>query len=230
MRRGGLREKVGRGAPIVCAALLLGALLFGGFDAGAAVGAEEYHERVREAFEEAPYRFDAWVGSDVEAPPAAIKLLRPNRLLQRRYTNLETDRVMSVLLVHCADTRDMLGHYPPRCYPAHGWSSASTEIASFELGGSMYAGTDYRFTRAANGVEQRMRVFGFFVLPDGKIVPDMGELDKAAGRRAATRFGAAQVQVIGGEGLSEEARMDLIERFLEEFEPVIRVIARGGSA
>jgi hypothetical protein len=136
---------------------------------------------------------------------------------------------MSVLVVHCADTRDMLGHYPPRCYPAHGWTNASSVVKSFEMGGQRYPGSDYVFTRVANGVEQRMRVFGFFVLPDGNLVPDMGELDKAAGRRAATQYGAAQVQVIGGEGLSEEDRMALIQRFLDEYEPVIRAIAEGAS-
>ena len=43
------------------------------------------------AFERAPHRLGPWVGKDVELPPAAAKLLRPNAILSRRFWRMDDD-------------------------------------------------------------------------------------------------------------------------------------------
>jgi len=226
-------ERVWRGVsrlwPALCGVLLAGILWTGGIDASAPPGAEAYHERVRRAVERIPYRVGSWVGSDVEAQPAAVKLLKPNAMLQRRYVDTETGRSVSLLVVHCGDSRDMLGHYPPVCYPAHGWLEDGLRETTVEIEGMRYPARWYRFRRSASGAEQQFGVFGFFVLPDGRIVADMETVTAVSGRRAVAALGAAQVQVISDESLEPAERRRLINRFVKAVTPLIRTIAEGGQ-
>ncbi|MEC9372789.1 MAG: exosortase-associated EpsI family protein [Planctomycetota bacterium] len=223
------RQLLNLAAPVVTAAILIGSLATSRIDADAGPGAEQYHADVRAAIDKIPYRVGPWVGADLEAPPAAVKLLKPNRLLQRRYVDPATGESFSLLVVHCADMRDMRGHYPPICYPAHGWTQDAAEMESFTWAGGRYPGVDYDFHRVVRGTRQEMKIFGFFILPDGRIVAEMDELSRAAGRRSTTQLGAAQVQIIGGEELSEERRSEIINEFVRAIEPTIRTIAEGAA-
>jgi hypothetical protein len=223
-------QKMSKAAPVVTGLILLAILATGGAGPRAVPGSEGYHERVREAIEDIPYKIgDSWIGTDVDIPPAATSLLRPNKLIQRRYRDVDTGRVISVLVVHCGDVRDMVGHYPPQCYPAHGWTQTDIREASFRLAGGSFPAREYSFERVIDGVSQRMRVFGFFVLPVGvaEIVGDYNDLIRASRGRTTTSLGAAQIQILGGENLSPEERTVVIEQFLQALEPVIRVIGEG---
>lgn len=225
-----MRTQLNRLAPIAAAATLLTAMVTGAFDTDAIHDADSYHERVREAIESIPYRINSWVGTDVETPPAAIKLLKPNKILQRRYVDVASGQTISLLVVHCGDMRDMRGHYPPVCYPAHGWTMRSADTTSFSTRGQQYPGAEYEFTRVVGGAERDMEIFSFFILPDGEIAPDMDALNRAAGRRSMTGLGAAQVQIIGGEDLPPKEQRELIDEFVRGIEHTIRVIAEGVSS
>ena len=60
-----------------------------------------------------------------EVPPEAQELLRPNAIFSRRFQR-PGEIGVHVLVVHCSDARDMIGHYPPICYPSSGWVSTIT--------------------------------------------------------------------------------------------------------
>jgi hypothetical protein len=218
---------VSRAAPVVAAALLAWIAWGGRINAGEVPGAEEYRASVRAAVEALPWRLGSWVGADIETPPAAIQLLKPNVLKQRRYVNDTTGRVFNVLLVHCSDTRDMRGHYPPVCYPAHGWKLVEARTTTMTMGGQSYPARSYLFSRVVQGVEQRMLNFSFFVLPDGTLVADDAALDRSSGARWATQLGAAQVQIVGGEDLPEPERMAIVQEFIAALEGAIRTVAQG---
>ena len=66
--------------------------------------AEPYHARAKAAIDAFPYVIGAgdWTGSNLEVPAAAVKLLRPNATLSRRYTNHPSAD-------HPADEREALG-------------------------------------------------------------------------------------------------------------------------
>ncbi|MDY7108295.1 MAG: exosortase-associated EpsI family protein, partial [Planctomycetota bacterium] len=72
------------------------------------------------AMEGVPFFVGDWVGEDEAVPREAQKLLRPNAILSRRYRR-PGGTWLHLLVVHCSDARDMLGHYPPICYPSAGW-------------------------------------------------------------------------------------------------------------
>ncbi len=218
---------INRLAPAACGAVLLAALAFANFGGEPIPGAVEYHARVREAIEKIPYRIGAWVGDDIETPPAAVRLLKPNKIIQRKYVDLGSGETFHLLVVHCQQTRDMLGHYPPQCYPAHGWTQEAVRETTLEFNGQTFAARDYEFDRPGQSAEQRMLIYSFFVLPNRNIVADMETLNRVSGRRAASQLGAAQVQILGGENMPKEQRRKIISEFILAIEPVIREVAEG---
>lgn len=216
-------------APLLAFGLLLAIVLTQGAGAQTPPGVEAYHDRVAAAIERIPYRIGDWVGTDVEVPPAAQRLLRPNKVMQRRYRNMVTGQTFNVLVVHTKDSRDMVGHYPPNCYPANGWTPEDASATTFTLSTGAFGAREYRFNRLVEGVRQRLRVFNFFVLPDGEgvIAADYSDLNAASRDRRFTGLGAAQVQLLGGEDMSPAQRREIIDEFTSALEPVIRLIGEG---
>ena len=90
------------------------------------VQTDEYHASVKAAVEAVPTVVGSWVGIDTPVPEAAVRMLHPNIILSRRYQNLSTNETLTVLLVHVRDARDVLGHYPPVCYPGQGWRARAS--------------------------------------------------------------------------------------------------------
>jgi hypothetical protein len=218
--------------PILSAALLIAAATFDLVGVDTAPDAAEFHDDVRESIEGVPYKIGPWIGRDVEAAPTATQLLRPVKLMQRRYADPATGEAFNLLIVYCGDTRDMLGHYPPQCYPAHGWTPLATDPASFQLRGLQFPATQYRFRRAGAGVEQVMTIFNFFALPvgDEQLVADMTAVNRASQSRAGVGLGAGQIQLLFGEGMAAAQRRQIIDAVLEALEPTLEVITDGAEA
>ena len=177
--------------------------------------AEPYHQRVREAVEAIPLRIGAWVGQDIEPPQAAINLLQPNILFNRRYRNLETRRKATLLIVHCKNARDLAGHYPPVCYPAHGWVQESATRAKWMIGVREITGTQYSFTFDRTMGQDRIGIRNFMVLPDGAVVADMVSVRRAAADYARHFFGAGQVQLVTDGDLPLAEQEDIFREIVD---------------
>lgn len=217
------------GAPVVTVALLVAMLVIGGVQVVSSEQTESYHRKVRELVDQIPYRVGPWVGTDVEAPPAAVKLLKPNALLQRRFVNPMTGEAFSLLVVHCGDVRDMQGHYPPVCYPAHGWELTTSRQTAIEIGVGSVPAREYDFRRISDGFVQKMNVIGFFIVPQGdaEIVSSYEALEASARRRSQTGMGAAQIQFVTEGDMNPAQRKKLADEFILPIEPLIRAIAEG---
>ena len=190
--------------------------------------AAPYHERVRKAAEEVPYRVGNWIGTDVEVIAAATKLLRPNVIVNRSFINRKTGQQASLLIVHCQDARDLAGHYPPRCYPSHGWEQMSAEPWSCQAESRDIDGTRYTFTIVRSGQPTSIIVSNFMVLPDGRIVPTMDEVYHAASDYLKRFYGAAQVQVLVDRETTDQAERDRIaQTLIEAASPMIEAMASG---
>jgi len=220
---------LGRFAPYACVALLGVLLATGGLNAPTPKGAEEYYARVRKVVDTIPYKIGPAVGTDVEPTKAAIQLLSPNKLFQRRYIDPTTMWGASLLIVHCRDLRDMTGHYPPVCYPAHGWTSASAERVPIKLDGEDAEAMAYRFTRTEDLSERRMTVVDFFIIPEdgGTIFADMSAMDRAARRSAVGGLGVAQVQIVFDEDSSPQWRDAMTIETLQAIAPAMKAIGQG---
>lgn len=149
--------------------------------------------------ESVPFLIGGWIGEDSPVPPEAQKLLRPNAMLSRSYTQPGHPRV-HVLVVHCGDARDMIGHYPPICYPSAGWVSMPVNdqpYAELHVADQLLPVRQYQYGRMReNGAEDRIRIFNAFVLPDGTVTRDIDDINRQSERLAVSVQGVAQVQII----------------------------------
>jgi len=195
---------------------------------------EPYHARAKAAVDQVPYFIGTWSGQDDEIPVAAQKLLRPNAILNRRFVDSTpgadgrtTYRYASLLIVQCRDSRDMVGHYPPICYRAHGLSidEKSCGPRDWTVNGKTIPGYEYHFTEVLAGRSTRTTVYNFLIVPGRGIVRDMKGVEQAAEDYQQRYYGAAQFQVVfQSEGSAERSREERDAIFATLMGPNIQLL------
>lgn len=192
-------------------------------------GSEAYFRDVRQAIEALPDNIEGYRGVERPALAAAVELLRPNKLLQRRYEHPLTGAAFSVLVVHCGDVRDMMGHYPPICYPSAGWTmdEASEDSIPRSDGGPIPI-TRYRVTRSDGTASLAKVIANTFIVPraDSPLGRDDRALDTVNRTRWSSGLGAAQVQIITDAQLDGSTREQIERAVAEELQGLIDAIAR----
>ena len=219
-------RKNGRVA-LAVTALLLAGLSVETWMRPRSAAAEPFHASVRALAEQAPSRIGDWVGTDVPTPAEAIKLLKPNVILSRRFYNPKSGRAATFLLVHCRDARDLYGHYPPVCYPANGMELRTAEPADWVVADVPIAGKLYKFDERSMGDGGKL-VANFLIVP-GSYVPDMDAVYNQAGDYTMRHFGAAQVQVVYHDPLqwTSREREDAFQEFVAAHLPLLEQIRNG---
>lgn len=189
---------------------------------------EAYHERMKLAIESMPIDSGGWTSSEVPIPPSATKLLRPNAIVAREYRTQDRGGISAtILVVQCADIRDMQGHYPPNCYPAHGWSEGEHAIdATF---GSLET-VRYEFTRSAGNQESGITVYNLFILPSGEVTHSMDAVRKAGADYVVRPYGAAQLQVVINSGVAREQHAWILDEMSAIARPVVDTLLEGADA
>ena len=193
------------------------------------VQTDEYHATVKAAVEAVPTVVGSWVGMDTPVPEAAVRMLHPNIILSRRYQNLSTNESLTVLLVHVRDARDVLGHYPPVCYPGQGWKTQSATPLDWRAGTLLVQGTEYDFSRDRLEGGSRLYVDNFLILAGGETCRDMDGVERAAQDRQRKFFGAGQVQFVHDARTSAPRRREVVEEFLKATEPALQAIVGRGE-
>jgi hypothetical protein len=195
---------------------------------GYAQSAEKYHAHVKDVVARMPISVGDWICSKTTIPEGAEALLRPNVTISRDYVNLATGQRASFLLVQCRDARDLIGHYPPVCYAAHGYVLSERTPREWTVGGDTLNGTMYQF-KSDNGLSlSAMKVYDVMVLPNNKTTPDMAGVDSIARDRKQRYFGAAQIQIITAADMSATDQAAVISSLLESAKPVIDAIRQRG--
>lgn len=190
--------------------------------------AVQYHQQVSLAISRVPYQIGDWSGTDVDVPPAAIRLLHPNAILSRRYDNLATNQSVALLIVHCRDARDIAGHYPPVCYPANGWVQRYLHPMHLQVTPERSIdGAEYEFAMWLPASLRIMRVVNVLVLPDGTTTHDMKHVREAAADYRTHFFGAGQIQLAFAEHLRTQQREEILRTFIKALEPVLAAIESG---
>ncbi|MFZ9881483.1 MAG: exosortase-associated EpsI family protein, partial [Phycisphaerales bacterium] len=160
-----LRWRVSIGA--LALILLVAAWVLGG-RTFAVVAGETRRAEVDRAFSKVPLLLGAWLGTDVPLPAGATEVLHATGTLSRRYVRIGSSTEVTVALVHCGDVRDMLGHYPPACYPSQGWqlTNAGGDLMPIRLLGRPATAAVYRFEKPeSGGSKSSLSVVGCFLLP-----------------------------------------------------------------
>lgn len=210
--------------PVVLSACLLAGLAAETVLRPRPAQAEPYHAAVRALAEQAPLQIGTWVGTERDVPAAAFDLLHPNVILSREYVDSETKRSVGFLLVHCKDARDIDGHYPPVCYPAHGAKLHSSTPGDWVVDGTAIEGTEYEFVDPKPEYPDTL-VQNFIITP-GRYCRDMKAVSERAGDYTQRFYGAAQVQLVfrdpsrWSHAEREEVFLTIIRAYLPLFEQI----------
>ncbi len=222
-------------APAACCAAFLIIWIVGRLD-GSAQSRDQVDARVNSAevlIDAIPYRLGAWAGIDVAFPEGVLEILHSEAATSRAYTHLTSGDQASFSLVFCGDVRDMLGHHPPSCYPRSGWEVGPdpTTRLSVRVGSRRADANIFRFRMVTSeGVERKISVLGFFVLPTVGFTADAQLVSDAAMRRAISAQGSGQVQVVM-DGWVEASRIKAVAEDLlgampaSTFESLLRLPA-----
>lgn len=213
----------------ICTLLLLGGIAADrAFFNKPTAEAGAYHEMVAGTANAFPFSFERWLGVEAPVPQSAIAMLKPNFILSRAYQELGGDRRVTLLVVQCTDSRDILGHYPPVCYVNQGWVMQSAKPRDWLVGDQTIHGTRYVFRTGGEGVQRELVLDNFMILPSGSTARDMDAVDLAARDSRLKYFGAAQVQLVYDNRLSEAQRSEIFQEFARELKPTIDAITRPG--
>lgn len=217
-----MREKVA----VILSLLLLGGVAAEKWTLLAPADASAYHERVRRVAAAAPLRIGGWEGQDVPVPPSAVKLLDPNVLISREFVNPAGQRV-SFLLVQCDDTRELVAHYPPVCYPGQGYKLASHRIEDGAVDGTSISWSRYEFVQQGFDQFASIVVRHFIVMPDGQVCGDMATMRTSAARVTDRFYGAAQVHVVTDARMSAADREAAFQDLVNGHRPLLDAIRSG---
>jgi hypothetical protein len=188
-----------------------------------------YHQAIREAARSVPVSFGDWNGVDMEVPAGAQALLRPNVVVARAYYSPSRRMWARLVLVQCRDPRDMLGHHPPICYPSHGWREVEpVRRCRVAVGEWSMEADRYHFVSASGG-DGGMVIRSFFVLPRRGVTADVAAVRRQSSNYLTRGYGAAQVQVLLDEGLSERQEAEVFAELLEPILPMIGRLQAGGQ-
>ena len=188
---------------------------------------------LEETMENLPFTYRSWVGQEVPVPPAARRLLSTNAIFSRAYKKVSGPDMVNIVAVFCSDARDIIGHYPPVCYPNAGWTADEengSEKNDIELvyGDMIIPASIYEFTQFDDeGKEIGIRVIDFFILPDGTISREMAAVRKQSSRLDLSMQGTAQFQLITDRNLSEVESMELCEDILPVLDELFEALDAG---
>jgi hypothetical protein len=227
----------------ICGAPLLSLALLGGIAAEhrqylKPADFEPYHVRAKAAIESLPLMIGSWNGFDAdgEVPKEAQVLLKPNRILMRRYTDtsvasLSRLRQVGLLIVQCKLSGDMVGHFPPICYPSAGYELVSRTPRDWKVGALTIPGTEYHFIKTFDGRPERTIIYNFFVVPTRGMARDIDGVKAAAEDYQQRYYGAAQFQLqfssrVNGD-LPTGERDEIFTTLMEQAVPVIEQLNKG---
>ena len=208
--------------------LLVGIGIEGRVKSFGANAAFEYHQNIKLLAAQVPHSVGSWVGTEVPLPGA--ELLKANSIISRRYvkyTGKKNDLSVTIIFVHCSDSRDLIGHYPPHCYPAQGWTKQYVDQNQMFISGLDIRFTEYGFIQHEMLNEQSMSVLNFLVLPDGNIVPNMKRLMQMSQNSRLKFYGAGQAQIITSSGLPASEKAEIYEFSLRILRPIINKVLSG---
>jgi len=212
-------------APTVTAGLLA----FGGWNVASQEATIEDRlraERVAALLGVVPDRLGPWITTEVPVPSEAVEILRPNAIFCRRFMRIGGDDDVTVILVHCADARDMAGHYPPICYPGMGWAEkAPAREVPIDVDGTRLIAMRYHFTRQFFDQERTLVVYNFFAMPGEGFPAEMGAIRRAASDYTSRPYGAAQVQVALNQAREPSEEKQLVQAVLMPCAPALRLLS-----
>jgi hypothetical protein len=188
----------------------------------------EYHRQVRLLGASVPVLIGNWIGKDTPIAIPAIKILQPNVMFNRRYSQPgEPDyKDVTLMLVQTSDAWNMNYHWPPHCYKHSGYTKASETPHAWEVGGETIPLKEYVFEKVRSSGVERLHVLNFMFLKGG-LADDNTAIDRMARDPLNRFYGAGQIQVVFTSAYDEKERRRIFSTLVEACMPVIRQVTKG---
>lgn len=195
-----------------------------------------YHKQALRAVEAIPRQIGPWAGSESTVPQEAQALLKPNAILALLYKDhseiLRGDRRLTLLVVQCRRSGDMVGHYPRNCYQSIGMEMTQATPRDFAVrhhshGELAVPVIEYHFREQKAGRTRWTIVYNFMIVPARGLVRDMEGVRAAAEDYQQRYYGAAQFQVVFQDPLPQQDRDEIFTLFLRELVPTIKTLNSG---
>jgi exosortase len=183
---------------------------------------EARYRTIRDEVLALPSRLGPWRGEDIEVPLAEQRILKPNAMLSRSLSMLGGDERAHLLLIHCRDVRDMLGHWPASCYVSAGWKPEKDAARTIEVphAGLELQALRHRFSRVrGEDLVERTEVWSAFLAPGEPPTGNLQDLAGRAGGRLRSRQGIAQIQVCFPGFVTDDEADRAVRSILEAFPP-----------
>jgi hypothetical protein len=196
---------------------------------------EARNAQVRHAIDGVPFDIGAgWVGEDVPVPADAQEVLGANAIFSRMYT-LAGSEWIHLKVIHCSDSRDMAGHWPPNCYERPGWkleNSVSDLDFKVPIGDHRLPMRAHYFSPGPNNPDGPVdiRVLCTFILPDGTMSPEIGILSSLEVRFNSAAEGVAQLQLVTSGTMSDERAIAAASEILDGAIPLLHVLGFGENS
>ncbi len=230
-------------APMLCLGMLTGAM-YAQRQWPQRQDAGPYHVRCASAIAAIPLQMGPWVGKERAPQSAAIQVLKPNIIRNIEFTDprvtalRQPENRISLSIVQCKRIADMLGHFPPNCYPAFGDTLNGQLVREWQiepLDGTgvplKIQGMEYTFERVINGKTYKRIVYNFMVAPGRGVLREMKELEEAAEDYLQRYYGAAQIQLVfdslAGQELPAAERDQVFSTLMRYCAPAIEMVKSG---
>lgn len=191
---------------------------------------DAYFASIRQLAHDLPRDIGNWKGRDEQPQEAAVRLLRPNVLMQRQYRNVVTNQYLSLLFVHCGDLRDMEGHYPMFCYPNQGWKIKGITRLPMQTAALDFEIRRYDF-EPGRWEDSELFVYSFFIVPDAQpLVPDYAPVLAAATNPERRMHGGAQVQLVFDKATTPQEQLRTVQLFVATMTNLLQTIGDGADS
>jgi hypothetical protein len=217
--------------PGLCLAVLV-AMAFEGRAYVSESDAEPFHQKAKAAVEKLPLVIPPWMGREIPLGADEARILAPNAYRCIEFADMQPSgladpsRRVLLMVAQCRRTGQMIGHYPPECYPARGYMPVDLDQRrSWDVDGKLIIGTEYAFEKTHEGRVARTTIYNFMVLPDQGVRADMKAINESAEDYKQRYYGAAQFQVVFAGHLAEaghRAERDAV--FTQLMRPCLGVI------
>ena len=177
------------------------------------IGYDTRNAEIRSAFLQLPSQLgeeNHWLEiGDVTIPTSQARILDLNAYVSKRFRRLASPRLIeaTLFLSHCADARNMIGHHPPKCYPAIGWDLEAHATREFEIvhsTGQVIRANIYKFRSERANMNTTLHVANGFVVAGGRFNSTLEEASVGLGGDGMVQYGISQFQLLFQGQFSED--------------------------
>ena len=150
-----------------------------------------------------------------------MELLKPVQALRRTYRNLKTGQEITVSVIACGQTRDLIGHEPGICFVGQGWKKSRQLNAEWQTDRGQVNGRYYRFRVHRGGVSATNTVTSVLVVPGGESTGDTRDVAEAASDFRKNPFGALAIQMQSTSSFDDTVWQSVSSQFLKMLQPAM---------